>query len=187
MGTKTSSGATILDKCLRLSVADLKKAGLFVPGVTASTCLRWGEGASITVSVDNVENTVTFDYRLNGMRICYDVRIVERRSNLGRGVVRFFSCPVTHALCRKLYLAGNVFMSRKAIRGGLYQAQAKSKLQRLMPIGFLREDFIPYKRYGKPFYRGRLTPYGKRILRYTARDDIAMEAWFRWLKIPKRL
>ena len=154
-----------------------------MPGVTASTCLRWGEGASITVSVDNVENTVTFDYRLNGMRICYDVRIVERRSNLGRGVVRFFMCPTSHALCRKLYLVNGRFVSRRAVRRAMYLNQSKSRHWRNIADGWSGEDFIPYRRYGKVTYKGKLTPYGKRIQRYIDMEERSLCALMECLKI----
>lgn len=183
MGTKTSSGATILDKCLRLSVADLKRAGLFASGVTASTCLRWGD-ASITVSVDNVENTVTLDYRFNGIRICYDVRIVERRSNLGCGAVRFFMCPTSHALCRKLYLVNGRFVSRRAAGRAMYLNQTKSRIWRNVADGWGSEDFIPYRRYGKVVYKGRLTPYGKRIQRYIEMEERSLCALMECLNIP---
>ena len=60
------------------------------------------------------------------------------------------------------------------MRGAMYRSQTKSKLDRVVPHGFAADDFIPYKRYGKTHYRGKITPYGKRIKRY---EDIVDLAW----------
>lgn len=181
---KRPSYPIIIDDCLRFSVGDLKRLGFFAPGVAITRLLCWGEDKSITASVDADNRFVSLTYTFNGEEKRYDVGIVQRDANIGRGVVRFFTCPATHTLCSKLYFVGGWFVSRRAIHGAMYRTQTKSKLWRLMPDGFLRDDFIPYRRHGKPYYRGKLTPYGKRIQRYIAREDLAMCAWLYWLDVP---
>ena len=158
----------IFEDCLKFSIADLKRLGYFVPDGIKSGVLSWSNTtAKIAITVDNINHVVSLDYVVDGERhMKYKVFIYEQEANIGKGVVRFFDCPITHTLCRKLYLYGNMFVSRKAMRGAIYRCQAKSKWQRAMGNGWASDDFIPFKRYGKTHYRGKLTPYGKRIERY---------------------
>ena len=158
----------ILEDCLRFSVADLKRLGYFIPDSVVSGTLSWNNTtARIRIKVDNIKKIVSLDYVVDGERhMSYNVYIYEQEANIGKGVVRFFNCPKTHNLCRKLYFDGNMFVSRKAINGAMYRCQNTSKLQRILPRGWATDEFVPFKRYGKPYYRGKLTPYGKRIERH---------------------
>lgn len=168
----------IIDYLKRFTIADLKKLGYFVPGGVVSGVLTWGEGdnkSSIRATMDNARMVLSLHYVVNQEKqMHYNVTIIEREANLGKGVVRFFLCPITYKPCRKLYLYDGVFVSRRVLRGAMYRSQTKSKLDRVMPPGFAADDFIPYKRYGKTHYRGKITPYGKRIKRY---EDIVDLAW----------
>lgn len=156
---------TIIDDCLKFTVADLKRYGYFVPNAYVSGVLSWNNGqSSISIKVDNIKMVMSLDYVVDGTKsMKYDVKIVTRTANIGRGVVRYFVCPKTNNLCRKLYLNCGVFVSRKAMSGAMYQTQVDSKEMR-----FYRQLLSePSKRkYGKEYYRGKLTPYGKRLRRY---------------------
>lgn len=173
----------IIEDCLRFTIADLKRLGCFVPNSVVSGTLSWNNTtASITIKVDNIKKIVSLDYIVDGERhMNYNVYIYEQEANIGKGVVRFFNCPKTHNLCRKLYLCGDMFVSRKAMRGAMYRNQTKSKWERALYNGCLREDFIPYKRYGKQYYRGKITPYGKRIERYQNIVERGEAMLFDWL------
>ena len=180
----------IIDYLKRFTIADLKKLGYFVPGGVVSGVLTWGEGdnkSSIRATMDNARMVLSLHYVVNQEKqMSYNVTIIERAANLGKGVVRFFLCPITHKPCRKLYLYGDRFISLRAMRGAMYRSQIKSKLDRVMPSGWASDDFIPYKRYGKMYYRGRLTPYGKRIERYEGIVDRATERLMREIAIKLR-
>lgn len=173
---RDSTNPTIIDECLQIKVADLKRSGCFAPNKVVHGVMRWNNGKqSIGITVDNNTNIVTVKYTANGdTHKHYHIIIVERAANIGSGVVRFFKCPISGHLCRKLYLYGDMFVSRRVMRGAMYRSQVNSKLDRVMPKGFAADDFIPYKRYGKMYYRDRLTPYGKRIKRY---EGIVDRAW----------
>lgn len=175
----------IIDYLKRFTIADLKKLGYFVPGGVVSGVLTWGSGdnqSSIRVKMDNTRMVLSLNYVVNQEKqMSYNVTIIERAANLGKGVVRFFLCPITHKPCRKLYLYGDRFVSRRAMRGAMYSSQAKSKWERALHNGCLREDYVPYKRYGKPYYRGKITPYGKRIARHQIIVDRAEAMLFDWL------
>jgi len=90
-----------------------------------------------------------------------------KASNLGNGTTYYFVCPTTGILCRRLYFTDRSITSRKGFRNPLYLSQAKSHKQRdLFP-----KD--PYRENGKMYYRGKLTPYGKRVERYEAKMEKA--------------
>ena len=179
---KNSSNPPIVEDRLKFSIADLKRFGYFAPNSVVSGSINWNNGqSSIRIKVDNINNVMWLEYVVDGERhMKYRVSIIVREANIGKGVVRFFECPRSYHLCRKLYLYGGMFVSRRAMSGAMYRSQTKSKLERAAHNGCLREDFVPYKRYGKLYYRGRLTPYGKRIKRYEGiveRCSVRMMAW----------
>lgn len=158
----------MIEDCFKFTIADLKRFGYFVPDAVVSGVLSWNDGKSnIRIKVDNSKMLMSLEYVVGGERqMKYNITIIEREANIGKGVVRFFMCPRCHQLCRNLYLYGDMFVSRKAMSGVIYRCQAMSKWQRTMGNGWASDNFIPYKRYGKTHYRGKLTPYGKRIERY---------------------
>lgn len=164
---------TIINDCLKLAIADLKRGGCFVPDAVAVGTVSWNNGkSSIRVKVDNLKMVMSLDYVVNGKTpMRYDVRIATRTANIGRGVIRYFICPKTNSRCRNLYLHGGVFVSRKAISGAMYQTQIESKQMRLWRQLLIEPE---RRKYGKEFYRGKLTPYGKRLRRndkYWQRHD----------------
>ncbi len=172
----------IIENLKRFTIADLKKIGYFVPDAIVSGVLTWGEGdnkSSIGATMDNTRMVLSLNYVVNQEKqMRYNVTIIERTANLGKGVVRFFLCPITYKPCRKLYLYGDRFVSRRAMRGVMYRDQTESKIARLIPFGMNSDDNNPYRRYGKPYYRGRLTRYGKRLARYERKCERAERILF---------
>lgn len=91
--------------------------------------------------------------------------------------VYYFICPHTRTKCRKLYkVEEGVFFSRKALRRTLYPIQMESKALRY--VHYPLEEQEPYKRYGKEYYRGKLTPYGKKCQRYEQALDRKEQAYY---------
>ena len=182
---KNSTNPIIIDNLLRMKIADLKKLGYFIPNGIVSGVLTWGNGdnkSSIRAKMDNTRMVLTLEYVYNkDKQMRYNVTIIERSANIGKGVVKFFLCPITHKPCRKLYLYDGMFVSRRALHGAMYRNQTESKWNRAIYNGCFREDFVPYKRYGKPYYRGKITPYGKRIERHQNIVDRAEAMLCDWL------
>lgn len=173
---KYPTSPTVIDDCLKLTIADLKRFGYFVPDAVVFGVVSWNKRQStIRVKMDNRKMAMSLDYFVDGKTpIQYDVKIVTRTANIGRGVIRYFVCPETNSLCRNLYLHKGIFASRKAMSGAMYQRQIVSK-----DVRFLMQLFNdpPERKYGKEYYRGKLTPYGKRLHRtdkYWARRDQIM-------------
>ncbi len=92
----------------------------------------------------------------------YRVTMEAQTSNLGKGIVWFFRCPITSQRCRKLYLHNGWFTHRKTIPG-MYQAQTYSKRwrreKRVYDAVFDQADVEAelYKSNAKQTYRGKAT------------------------------
>lgn len=94
-----------------------------------------------------------------GKEIKQKIGVIEEDSNLRNGSkVYYFSCRGYK--CRTLYSDGTGFYPRAAFRH-IYGKQKQSHKER--EIAYMAE---PFRAYGKETYRGRLTPYGKRLQRY---------------------
>lgn len=99
------------------------------------------------------------------------ITILKEDSNLIPGSsVYYFVCPFGYK-SRKLFYIANRWRSRRSFSHS-YSSQNQSHHQRT--FNHLAE---PYRRYGKGEYRGKLTPYGKRCLRYEQKEEGAEEAF----------
>lgn len=92
------------------------------------------------------------------------IRVVAEPSNIRSlsGIyVYYFICPQTGTKCRILYkMDYGGFCGRKALQKALYPIQMLSKKFRY--IHYPTEEKQPYRKYGKEYYRGKLTPYGRK-------------------------
>lgn len=96
------------------------------------------------------------------------IRIERRESNLRKGSsVYYFICPYSGYRGRLLFTDLKKVLSRRAFRH-YYEAQTLSRRDRLFRDMNARE---PYRRNGKEFYRGRPTPYGRRVERYNRKIE----------------
>jgi len=129
----------------------------------------------------------------------YLVNIIPVKSNLGKGYVYYFECPISKRLCRVLYQAysSGYFKSRQAFQNRIYYPlQTISKkyysLQRYYDLESLLNKIYYEKKYFKETYRGKETRAFKRIkkltekLEYFGKDN--MENLFHSLeKLEKRI
>jgi len=92
-------------------------------------------------------------------------------SNLGKGLVWYFICPVTFKRCRKLYAVGmgSQFVHRTAYQSVYYETQLRSKTYRNLDktLGaYFTIDKLYSELYSKGFtkyYKGRATRRYSRI------------------------
>lgn len=145
---------------------------------------------------EQVTQGVSLTYPLYKVQLCYNptedsivfagtgaavtVHLREEESNLGRGKVLYFVCPVTQRKCRTLYTDGRVFVSRYAFPHR-YKVQTLTAADR-----FITGVANPYRDGGKMYYRGKLTPYGKRVLRYEEKVDRNIAAFCKRLESSNR-
>jgi hypothetical protein len=116
-----------------------------------------------TVSNNDFDTFIEFDYTYNGTPIKYKVHLTNILSNLGKGKIWYFICPQTDKLCRKLYLNGGYFVHRTAFNGLMYDKQIQSKSFRSMYALF--KNSFEYesisdeinKKYFKTHYSGKPT------------------------------
>lgn len=160
-----------------LSVTACKRLGYFTPQATASGVVRWTrerDGETVEIASIRLETHLTgtipyavLTYNYKGTPVRTEITLRFRPSNLKAGTgYYYFVCPVTGLSCRKLYLVNGRFVGRMAFRP-LYPQQAESHKQRdlstytLLALG-VYEDLLnkPYRRLT---YRGRLTPYGRKV------------------------
>lgn len=87
-------------------------------------------------------------------------------SNLGLNPIPYFVCPYTQRISRKIFTDGRIFISRCGFNH-TYSQRNRSKKWREADklLSSLKE---PERKYGKTHYRGKITPYGKKLLKYYA-------------------
>ena len=166
---------------ISLSVTDCKRLGHFRPNAKTSGVIKFTRGGSCIASIGFATDTTQtvpvalFSYTHNGTPWDYFVTLRFTPSNLNNGTGYYlFVCPVTGRSCRKLYLIGGRFVSRFALGKILYESQTKSRREKtggifrhLADIAAL--DNLETQPYRKPAYRGKLTRYGQKIAKLTAR------------------
>lgn len=114
------------------------------------------------------------DYKYDGNPISYRVHLVPSISNLTGDKIWFFICPATGKRCRKLYLIGDYFLHRSAVKG-LYRVQSYSKAFRkelkIWNYWKIREDMLGQldKKYFKATYRGKATRRVQRMMNFAGK------------------
>lgn len=96
--------------------------------------------------------------------------LMQRASNLGKGNMWFFYSFRSGKPCRVLYLVDGKVVSRNDMLCPRYKQQLMGRSRRKWKqVG--RYLNPPVRPNGKRTYRGRLTPYGKRLKRYNERAE----------------
>lgn len=165
-----SRGVQTVDSAMRLELTFLMKQGYLIKGQKVRSKIKWPNGCQIGLECD-CRNYYDMFLRLSyivtnqdgtNAHEDYKVKIEAIPSNLGRGYVLYFVCPVNGSLCRKLYLAYGslVFKARTAYNNRLYYPQQKdSKVSRILSSPKYYEDkqkeFNLKRSY--PTYKGKPT------------------------------
>ncbi|MCK6618844.1 MAG: hypothetical protein L6Q51_14495 [Cyclobacteriaceae bacterium] len=106
---KSPTFPLILDRCLTVSIGDLKRLGCLTPGQWRNGSMFWEQGGSRVASVGYTvfirlapgQSYIQFNYTCNGKEFEYRVTLISVPSNLGKGLLWFFCCPVTGKRCKK--------------------------------------------------------------------------------------
>jgi hypothetical protein len=193
-----STGALTNESIKRIDINYLMKNGFIKSNEIISGRLTWTDGGNI-----NFESEFT-DYKQylrltycitnnnNGEKIHMDYVIQLRAipSNLGRGEVWYFLCPISGRYARILYLAygSEYFKCRKAYRNRIYyKSQICSKSFIDSEKYFILKDKLEklYPRLKKTNYQGKETRLNKRIRNL----EYKMEYYdsLRWISFEKLL
>jgi hypothetical protein len=168
---KPETFCTVYDLTAKISIRYLKEHG-YLEGYKAGS-ISWYVGnihtgtISISADIRTSEPHIMLSYSISGQSVEYRVLLEKVPSNLGKGYLWFFLCPITQKRCRILYQSGGYFTHRAGAKG-MYSYQTMSKTWRDLRRTYkLNNDersprAVLGKKYFKGWYDGKPT---KRLLR----------------------
>lgn len=182
---KSPTYPLIIDRCLTVSISDVKRWGCLNPGYYRSGSVYWGQGGErvasvgyiVSLSVEPGQAYIQFNYSYDDQPVQYRVPILSAPANIGKGLVWFFRCPLTGQRCKKLHLVNGRFMHRSAVPGAMYKRQTDSKKWRLVNRFFDMSEVqadvwnAMQKPYFKAEYRGKETRRFTRLIRKVERAE----------------
>jgi hypothetical protein len=152
----------IIDEAKDISIINLRKWKYLKPYTYKTGIVSWSRNGiktstmNIIVQMQKDRGVLTLDYKCNGTKYNYNIQIISKPSNLGKGNVFYFICPFTFKTCRKLNLYSEHFIHRSAIKDGMYSKQIESKkyrqIDRVYGSYFKREKYFDIL-YSKNFKR----------------------------------
>lgn len=166
---------TTVEDCLSISIKKLKEWEYLKYNGTKSGVISWSRNdiSHSKINIDVRKNDYTafmiLSYNFNGTPMNYQIEIITKHSNLGKGLMYFFLCPKTGKFCRKLILMNGYFLHREAFKGLMYAKQIEAKKARELHFIFdkiyIREELYEerYKKYFKTHYNGKETKRFKRL------------------------
>lgn len=171
----------IYDRLKSISTADLKKWNLLKSSFPRQGQITWIQNDRVNFSINyklgfRPNNYLILNYHFDGRDYNYSVRIAHFPSNLGKGMVNYFVCPVTGRTCRKLHLNNGIFQHRGNI-DGFYQWQIYSHKDRALcriydDIKICHNaEFSMQEKYFKKFYLNHPTKRYKKILGQISKGD----------------
>jgi hypothetical protein len=163
---KPSTMPFIIDKAKEISITSLKKWNYLKPNIKKNGSIKWKingiETSSCTIAIfmNESRGMLTLIYTSNEIKYNYNIEIISKTSNLGKGKVFSFVCPFTYKVCRKLHLYNGRFIHRSVIIGGMYSKQIQTKnwrqMENIYRTYFDKEEYydILYSKHFKKFYNG---------------------------------
>lgn len=130
------------------------------------------DGNYVRVFFNHKASNMTFSYRYRGEFRRLVVGFEEIASNLGKGSLWYFVCPLTQKRCRKLYFIAGNFVHRAAYKHVYYENQTMSRRSRerdryvssILRLNKMHDGF-----FEKPMrisYGNKLTKRWARFLKY---------------------
>jgi len=137
MGRYSTGAITTIEVC-RIELKFLLKQGLIKKNCKINASLSWNNESNISIysSYTEQEKYIRLKYTLtetstgNKFEYDYNIELIEKPSNLGKGKVLYFVCPETNNNCRILYrcYGYHKWKSRKAYKNRIYyESQTCSK------------------------------------------------------------
>ena len=159
----------------QIKLSNLKQWGYMTGDCHRTGNMTWSRGESVTSRLSFIVNWLSsepyleLNYVFDGKPIKYKIGFVSAPSNLGKGEVWYFLCPVTKKRCRVLYLIGGYFLHRGAFGHSMYECQTQSKssrqiTQKYKPLYHGNEYDQLRAKHFRTHYDGTFT---KRFLRIT--------------------
>lgn len=169
----------------QLNLSQLIKAGAIKKGEDISSSITFSSGSSVSFfsTYSDQEKYIQLSYSINKKERTEKINLATLPSNLGKGEILYFLCPVRYRLCRILYRAysSEIWKSREAYRNRIYYP-----LQLHAQVGRANSRYWYYERKLEYLYnqrqsysfKGRPT---KRLQRIEAieerRDEANQQRW----------
>lgn len=193
---RNSTGAQTVNAIQRLEISKLKAMGyfdFFKRGYGHHTQqISWSDGSIIGIETHRTPNDsyLILNYKVTDHRtseiieMYYKVQIEFKPSNLGKGYVLYFICPLSFRRCRILYRAygSQYFKARQAYKYRLYyKAQTSSKkyqiFDRFETVRTKVETIWESKKRKQTTFKGKPTKQAirnkKLLKRYIELDELS--------------
>lgn len=171
-----ATGAAIVEHTARLCLSFLIKKNLIRKEKLVSGSLSFSNGFQMLIECFQGEHEkyvrLIYTSEAESIRIDHDykIKLVAKPSNLGKGEVLYFVCPISNRLCRNLYFANRFrsFVSRQSCPFKIYyRSQLSSKLgkanDQYWAAKATLEKIAQRKEVFK--YQGKKTRYALRVAR----------------------
>jgi hypothetical protein len=129
-----------------LKLSKLKEWGYLDPGKVQTGTITWSRQGEQTASLQLQASTfqepwfIRLSYNYLKEPFQEEIRLYSIPSNIGKGRILYFVCPVTGKKCRNLYLYAGRFIHREAVPGAMYETQTYSKRNRGL-FGAMKREF----------------------------------------------
>ena len=194
---RCGTGAITTGESIRIELPYLLKQGYIRKNYTISGSLSWTNGSSVSFVSSFTEEGryIRLSYYLEsytGERTNHDykIQLTTIPSNLGKGEIIYFVCPVTGRRARILYkcYGSQIWKCRTSYRNRIYyESQQCSKLdfhnRRYWALDKELERLN--KRRKKKFYHGKETRLSRRI--QALKNKKNYHDYLRWIILPKAL
>jgi hypothetical protein len=193
MGRYTQDVATT-NQALRIELTYLLRHGYIIKNRSISKSLHWTNNNSISIKsfYSNSEKYLELNYTTTYFKtqekrtFNYKIELETIPSNIGKGEILYFSCPVSDKRCRILYkcYGSDIWKSREAYSNRIYyDSQLMPKSIRPFKGMFLEGKIEElYNKSKKSHYRGKPTKLRQKIDRlYRQANSVNHEAFNRAL------
>jgi len=185
-----STGITTINEVFRIDISYLRRNGGIVPGKCINGSLGWSNGESVLFESNLEDKSPNINLSYEGTEKDCRIHLATVPSNLQKGEIYYFICPVNLSLCRKLYKCtkSELWQSRTAFENRLYYSyQLSSKYNYSNDRYWAVEKQLKelYPQVVKSHYRGHITRLQQRIKRLEDKKEYYNH--LRWTKIPKSI
>jgi len=189
---RDSTGAPIVEATMRISLSYLLQKGYIRKGCIAKGVLKWTNGGEMLVEsfYSDRDKYIRLTYTSKGqdrtINHDYKIRLAAKPSNLGKGEVLYFVCPISNRLCRTLFFSfrTRTFVCRQAYPFRLYyRSQLSSTLSKANDQFWSIEKILEElaKRKETFVYNGKKTRYALRVERLLEKQRVA--DYLRWMPV----
>lgn len=191
---RQGTGALTTGEVLRIELSYLLRQGLIKKGYEMPGILTWTNGSKIsfasTYSVDEKYLRLVYTITSNSgeaENFDYKIKLTTIPSNLGRGEILYFVCPITGRRARILYncYGSKIWKSREAYNHRIYYASQQCSKYYYHNTRYWNIDkqLQSLNNSKKSHYKGKETRLNKKISLLRTKQNY--HDYLRWQIVPK--